>query len=205
MEAHQIDILAFAMPGNLEQIEDAEKSRRARLLWSDVRKPDRFNRIHLNLPFFHAIPAAHADARAHPNAHRAGDLSASNPVAKPFREHHVENLPQCVADLRAFFLMLCPWIKTMCAVFSPLRHEVFVAGGMGFLRRKRRSPDRPRIYRKEKCLSPDFSPWSQFPEDQTVRTAIERKRQRRDDILAWADRREAQVCGAQQRRTEGSI
>ena len=44
-----------------------------------------------------------------------------------------------------------------------------------------------------------------FMAEQTVRTAIEYKRQGRDDIVAWADQREAQVCGAKKRRTEGPI
>jgi hypothetical protein len=95
MEAYEINVLASAVLRNLEQIEDPEKSRLTCQLWSDVRKPDRFDRVHLNLTFLHAISSAHLYVRTYPDSDCAGDLSTANALAKPLSKHHVENLLQC--------------------------------------------------------------------------------------------------------------
>jgi len=44
---------------NLEQIQYAKESRFTCQFWSNVRKSNRFDRIHLDLAFLHPISAAH--------------------------------------------------------------------------------------------------------------------------------------------------
>ena len=94
MEAYQVNVLASAMLRNFEQIQDPEKSRFTCQLWSDVGKPDHFDRVHLDLTFLHAISAADRYAWAHPDSDSAGDLSVANSLAKAFGKQHVENLLQ---------------------------------------------------------------------------------------------------------------
>jgi hypothetical protein len=96
VEAYQVNVLASAMSGNLEQVQDSKKSRLAGELWGDLGKPDRFDRLHFDLAFVHVVPAACFYARAQPDSDRSGDLSASNSLAKPFGKHHIENLLQGV-------------------------------------------------------------------------------------------------------------
>ena len=99
MEPNQIDIFAFTVLGNLEQIDEPKETRLARQLWSDIRKPDRLDRTHLDLTFVHTIPSAHFDVRAHPYSDTASDFSATNPLAKPLGEHHEESLHVAAGDL----------------------------------------------------------------------------------------------------------
>ena len=98
MEPNQIDIFAFTMLSDLEQIDDTKETRLARQLWSDIRKTDWRDRIHLDLAFFHAIPGAHFDVGTHPYSDTASDFSAANSFAKSLGEHH-ENILQRTADL----------------------------------------------------------------------------------------------------------
>jgi len=98
VEPNQIDIFAFTMLSDLEQIDDTKETRLARQLWSDIRKTDWRDRIHLDLAFFHAIPGAHFDVGTHPYSDTASDFSAANSFAKSLGEHH-ENILQRTADL----------------------------------------------------------------------------------------------------------
>jgi hypothetical protein len=92
VESNQINILAFTVFRNLEQINYAKESRLARQRWSDIRKTDGLNRIHLDFTFFHSVPGACFDVRARPESDAAGDLSATNSFAKALFEHHRESL-----------------------------------------------------------------------------------------------------------------
>ena len=92
MEPNQIDIFAFTVLGNLEQIDEPQETRLARQLWSDVGKTDGRDGIHLDLTFFHAVPGAHFDVRTRPDPDAAGDFSATNSLAKPPGEHHEGSL-----------------------------------------------------------------------------------------------------------------
>jgi len=94
MKAHQVNVLAFAMLRNLKQIQHPKKSRRTCQLRRDIGKPDRLNRIHLDLTFLHTISASHAHTRTQPDADGTGNISAPHSIAKPFGKHHVENLLQ---------------------------------------------------------------------------------------------------------------
>ena len=90
MESNEIDILAFTVPGNLQQIDETEETRLARQLRGDIGKTDRLDRIDLNLAFFHAVPDAHFDMGARPDSNAASDFPAANSLAKPLGEHHDE-------------------------------------------------------------------------------------------------------------------
>lgn len=90
MEANQINIFAFTVLGNLEQIDDAKEARLSRQLRSDIRETDRRDRIDFNLTFFHAVPGSHFHMGAHPYSDTASDFSATDSLTKPLSEHHEE-------------------------------------------------------------------------------------------------------------------
>jgi len=90
MEANQVDVLASAVLGDLEQIDQAQESRLARQLRCNIWKPDRLDRIHLDLAFFQAVPAADSDMGTRPDTHTASDLPAANSVPKPLGERHAK-------------------------------------------------------------------------------------------------------------------
>jgi len=92
VEPDQINILASTMFRDLEQVQNAKESRLARQFRSNVRKPDRLNRIDFNLAFLHPVSRAYSGARTHPDPHAASDLSPPYPPAKPFSERHEESL-----------------------------------------------------------------------------------------------------------------
>jgi hypothetical protein len=96
MEPNQIYILAFPMLGDLQQINDAQESRFSRQHRSDLLKPDLFDRIHLNLAFFHPVPVAGFDMGALPDADAASDSSLPNAFAKPLGEGHFFHNTQVV-------------------------------------------------------------------------------------------------------------
>ena len=92
MKPDQIDILAFPVLGDLEQIDESQESRLARQGRGNIRKTDWLDRIHFDLTFFHTVPVAHFDVRTHPNSDTASDLSPTNSVAKSLGKHHEESL-----------------------------------------------------------------------------------------------------------------
>jgi hypothetical protein len=67
VEPNQVDIFAFTVLGDLEEIDETKETRLASQLWSDIRKTDRLDRA-------------------------ARDFSATNSLAKPLGEHHAESL-----------------------------------------------------------------------------------------------------------------
>jgi hypothetical protein len=93
VEPDQIDILAFTVFGNLEQIDETEETRLARQLWSDVRKANRCDRVHFDLAFVHAVPGAHFNMGSRPYSNTASDFAATNSIAKSLGEHHEKSLP----------------------------------------------------------------------------------------------------------------
>jgi hypothetical protein len=93
VESNQIDILAFTVLRDLEQIDDTEEARLARQLRSDIRKTDRLDRIDLDLTFFHGVTGAHFDVGTRPYPDTASDFAATNSLAKPPGEHHEASLP----------------------------------------------------------------------------------------------------------------
>jgi hypothetical protein len=81
VEPNQVDILAFTVLRDLEQIDQTKETRLSRLLRSDIRKTDWLDRIHLDFTFFHSVPGTYFDMRARPNSYAAGDFSATNSFA----------------------------------------------------------------------------------------------------------------------------
>jgi len=88
VESNQIDILAWAMLGNFEQIDDAQETGLARQLRCDIRKADRLNGIHLNLTVFHTIPMTDDDVRTLPYTHAASNFSKADSLAKALGKRH---------------------------------------------------------------------------------------------------------------------
>jgi len=77
---------------DLEEIQDAEKARLASELGSNIRKANGFDRIDLDLSFFHGVAAADSDVGTGPDADAAGDFAATNAVAKTLGEDHGESV-----------------------------------------------------------------------------------------------------------------
>ena len=92
MEPNQIDILAFTVLRDFKQIEDTQETRLSRQLWSDIRKTDWGDRIHLDLTLFHAVAGAHVDVGTRPYSDAARDVSAANSLAQALREDHEGSL-----------------------------------------------------------------------------------------------------------------
>jgi hypothetical protein len=96
MKPNQINILAFAVLGDLEQIDDAQESRLSRQLRCDIRETDGRDGIHLDLTLFHTVPRAHFDVRTRPYANAAGDFPATNSLAETLGEDHSQSLHAAV-------------------------------------------------------------------------------------------------------------
>ena len=88
MEPNQIDVLAFTVLRDFEQVDETEESRLSRQCRSDVRKTYRLDRIHFDLTFFHLVPFAHFDVRARPYSDTASDFSSTNSIAKSLGKRH---------------------------------------------------------------------------------------------------------------------
>ena len=81
MEPYQIDLIAFAVLRDLQQIQHAEKSGFTRKLMSNVRQSNRLYGKDLDLTFVHAVPATHGNVWAGPDANGVRDLSAPDALA----------------------------------------------------------------------------------------------------------------------------
>lgn len=92
VEADEIDVVAGAVLGDFEQVKDAKKARSAGQFRCDVGEADGVDGIDFDLAFFHAIASACLHARVFPDADAAGDISATNGVAKALGEHHGRSL-----------------------------------------------------------------------------------------------------------------
>jgi hypothetical protein len=98
MEPDEVNIFAPSVLRDLEQIHQAEETRFARQLRSDIRKTDGSDGIDFDLAFFHAVAVAHFDMGALPDADAAGDFSPADSLAKAFGEYHEESLYRSVFD-----------------------------------------------------------------------------------------------------------
>ena len=88
MEANQIHLVATAMCGDAQQIVHAVKPRFTGEIVGEVRDLHRVDRIHNDVTVVHAVTTVHLDMGARPDADRAPDSPAPNPLAKAFGEHH---------------------------------------------------------------------------------------------------------------------
>lgn len=95
VEPNQIDVLAFTVLCDLEQIDDAKEPRFARQCRSNIRKTDRRDRIDYDFTFFHTVSVARFDVGPQPYSDTASDLSPANSFAEPFGKHHTETLHAC--------------------------------------------------------------------------------------------------------------
>src|SRR6185295_11493684 len=79
-----------AMPGNLQQVDDATESCFAREAGRDVRPLDRLDGIDFDEPYTRAVVAVtDFHARAVPDAHAAGDVAALDAWTQALGEIHV--------------------------------------------------------------------------------------------------------------------
>jgi hypothetical protein len=92
VEPNEIDILAFTVLRNFQQINDAQESGLARQRWSNIRKTDWLDRIHFDLTFFHSVAFAHFDVGTHPYSDTASDFSSTNSIAKSLGKRHEGSL-----------------------------------------------------------------------------------------------------------------
>jgi len=88
VEPDQVDIAAFSVVRDLQQIYNAEEAGFARKHRGDIGQSDRLDGVDLDFAFFHGIAAAHLDVRARPDADAAGDISVTDALAQPLGEHH---------------------------------------------------------------------------------------------------------------------
>jgi hypothetical protein len=82
VEANEVDLLAAAVFGFLEQVEDAEKTGFTRQFGSDIGEADGLDRVHFDFAFLHAVAATRFYVGTLPDADAACDVSTTNPVAK---------------------------------------------------------------------------------------------------------------------------
>jgi len=94
VKPNQVDILAFTVFRDLEQIDDTQEIRLSRQLWSDIRKTDRLNGVHFDLTFFHTVSAADSDMGTRPYADAASDFSTTNSFAKALAEDIIQEIPR---------------------------------------------------------------------------------------------------------------
>jgi hypothetical protein len=92
MEADQIDVLAFAMLRDFQQIDQAKESRFSRKLGSDFLKADLVNGVDFDVAFFHAIAGTDLDVREFPDPDAADNFPTSDAVAKALGEDHGASL-----------------------------------------------------------------------------------------------------------------
>ena len=118
MEADEIDLFAATVPGNFQQIENAEKTGFARQLGRYVREADGLNRIHFDFAFFHAVMPACFYPRILPDTSAARDFSATNAFTEAPGEHHGKSLqsPKGIPGIRGEFCIGLTAMATKRAV-----------------------------------------------------------------------------------------
>ena len=84
----QKNSVALAVLRDRQQVLDAVESRLARKVMRDVAPRDRRDRIDDNRSAVHGVAPANLHVRPRPDADAARDLSAADPFAKAFGEHH---------------------------------------------------------------------------------------------------------------------
>ena len=99
MEADQVDVVAFAVFCDFEQIDDAEKPRFACQLRRNVEEPDRFDGIDFDLAFLHRVAVPDLYVRAGPDADATGNLTRPDPLAQTFRKDQAASLHPSDATL----------------------------------------------------------------------------------------------------------
>lgn len=88
MEADEVDLVAAAVFGDFEEVEDAEEAGGAGQLGRDVGEADGFEGVDFDMTFLHGVTSAGFDAGTLPDADAQGNVSATNSVAQALCEHH---------------------------------------------------------------------------------------------------------------------
>src|SRR5262245_20770138 len=96
-ESDQVDVLAPAMLGDLEQIDHTLETGLPGQLRRDVGQRHREDRRHLYLSLLHAVAIAHLHVGTHPYPHAARDLAAPDSLTQSPGEYHL-----CLARRFAF-------------------------------------------------------------------------------------------------------
>jgi hypothetical protein len=92
VEPDEVDILAFTVARDLQQIGDAEESGLACEFRRDLRYLNGFHGVDLDLAFVHTIAPADLNVGTSPDPNAAGNLPPADCFAKAFREDHVQSL-----------------------------------------------------------------------------------------------------------------
>jgi hypothetical protein len=88
VKPNQIYVIALAVLCNLKQIEYSEETGFPRQFRSDIRKPDRCDRLDFYLAVSHAIAAAFHDMGPSPNPDATSNVAANHPFAKTLGKNH---------------------------------------------------------------------------------------------------------------------
>ena len=93
MKTNQINVLSAAVFGHFEQVQDAEKTGCLGQRGRDIRKTYRHYRVDFDFAVaVHTIASAYFNVGARPDPDAAGNRSAADPGAQPFRKNHGESL-----------------------------------------------------------------------------------------------------------------
>ena len=88
MESDEVDLVALAVFGGFEQVEDAEEAGGASQLGSDVGEAEGLDGVDFDFAGPHGVAGADADVGAGPDADAGGDFATANAVAKTLVEDH---------------------------------------------------------------------------------------------------------------------
>src|SRR5205085_6939253 len=88
LELDQIDLLAAAMFGDLEQVDHTEEAGAAGEVAGHVRQGDLTDGFDEDMALLHRVEAACLHVRALPDADRAGDAAVADSLAQAFGELH---------------------------------------------------------------------------------------------------------------------
>ena len=88
MKTDQVNVVAFTVFGDFQEIENTQKARLAGHLGRDVGQADGRDGLNLDGSVAHGVAIAHLDVRTGPDADAGGDLAAHHARAQFFGEHH---------------------------------------------------------------------------------------------------------------------
>jgi len=105
VKVDQVDVLALAVFGDFEQVQNSQEAGGAGQLWSDIGQADGLDGVDFDLTFFHGVALADADAWAVPDTDGAGDFAAADAVAEALGDDHEESVRGLREKLPPEFLL----------------------------------------------------------------------------------------------------
>jgi hypothetical protein len=81
VKSNQIDVLAFAVPGDAHHLAEARESSLVREVVGKIGGVDRLDRVDDDVTVFHSVAPADFDTTAHPDANAASDSAAADSLA----------------------------------------------------------------------------------------------------------------------------